>query len=78
MSDRYSEMCLAYVRSYYHVPAHIGTVVDFEWPAGQVRTGRIVGGVDAHILVDFDDGNGPDRMHPTWQVTYRVEAGADT
>lgn len=63
-------MSLAYIQRYYRVPAREGVQVDFAWPQGQVRTGTIVGALDARLLVDFPDQKGA-ILHPTWKVTYR-------
>jgi hypothetical protein len=54
-----------YVRSYYRVPAHIGTPVRFEG-----RPGRVVGFDGPHLLVQFDAEPHPVPLHPTWHVTY--------
>jgi len=68
-----ARMWLAQISECYRVPASIGRVVEFAWPAGTVQTGRIVGADNARIVVDF--GNGPVPLHPTWNVTYREESG---
>jgi hypothetical protein len=61
--DEPGEQALAYIREYYGVPAEIGRVVTVNGDHGV-----IVGGQDAHLLVDFGDGVIP--CHPTWRVDY--------
>lgn len=65
-------MSLEYIRRHYGVPAYPDTLVDFHWPEGATRTGKIVGARDAHLLVDFPDQPWSLRIHPTWRVTYHA------
>ena len=65
---------LSYIRGHYQVPARRGGRIQFDYPKGTVRTGVIVGSSDAHLLVDFGDGD-PKVLHPTWQFTYLTRAG---
>lgn len=69
-------MSLEYIRDHYGVPAEVDAVIDFEWPAGRVRTGTIVGAQGAYLLALFGDPLcGPVPLHPTWNVTYREAGG---
>jgi len=63
---------LAYIRGRYRVPARRGGRIEFAWPKGTIRTGTIVGASagTGYLLVDFGDGEPPDILHPTWEITY--------
>ena len=65
-------MSLAYIRSYYGVPAYEGREVAYTETPGDIRTGRIVGANGPHLLVDFGPSvcEAPLPLHPTWNVTY--------
>lgn len=63
-----SEAALSYIRASYQVPARRDRRVAVEG-----REGVIVGGRDAHLLVQFPDEEGPLPCHPTWKVQYYVE-----
>lgn len=58
-------MSLDYIRSYYGVPAEVGTrvIVDGE-------PGVITGFHDARLMVQLDGQPFPVTAHPTWRVTY--------
>lgn len=65
-----TDLGLIYISQRYKVPAKIGGRIRFDYPQGVIQRGTIVGSSDAHLLVDFGDGN-PKVLHPTWQVTYQ-------
>lgn len=58
-------MSAAYVRAYYHVPAHRGHTVTVDG-----RTGVITGFTDHYLRVRFDGTDWSVPVHPTWRVTY--------
>lgn len=65
------DLGLLYIREHYKVPARKGVKVRFDYPKGKQQWGKVVGSTEGqYLLVDFDDGRGPQMLHPTWQVTY--------
>ena len=58
----------AYVHKHYGVPACTGRRVTIN-----NRTGTVIPGGGAHIMVHFDGAKYPEPCHPTWSATYHDE-----
>lgn len=64
---------LQHIRDWYGVPAHVGRRINFDYLSA-TREGTIVGHNGASLLVQFDDAEREEVVHPTWHVQY-LECG---
>jgi hypothetical protein len=58
-------MTMDYIRTYYHVPAEVGTRV-----IADGAPGTICGAKDQYLLIQLDGHAEPDIWHPTWHIIY--------
>jgi hypothetical protein len=61
-------MGMAYIRTYYRVPAKRGGRVRLL--DERITEGTIVGATNSYIRVRPDDGGPVELRHPTWEVEY--------